>query len=123
MSEYWPEVRFALLLLPLLYLLVQSRKWTGPAQSVRFEMLEDEVHSVRGNLARVDRDLTAWHRQASDTNELILREIDGIKQMLAEKESLHLKVEELRDRVEDAEQAIHALPCGQVTLKACPAKE
>lgn len=102
------------------FMLVKSRRWTGPAQSVRLEMLEDEVHSMRGNLARVDRDLTAWHRAAHEANASILREIEGIRQMLAEKESLHIKVGELSDRVEDVEQAISGLPCGQRLLAACP---
>lgn len=111
--EMIPWVLPILNLLVLIYLLLRSRQWTGPAQSVRLEMVEDEVHLMRGNLARVDRDLTAWHKASHDANAMILREIDGIRQMLSEKESLHLKMDELHGRMEDVEQAIHGLPCSQ----------
>lgn len=101
-------------------LLLMSRRWTGPGLNVRVEALEEELHVVRGNLARVDRDLTAWHRGSQDANSAILRELEEIREMINGKVSLRRTVEEMGDEIQELRGAIEKIPCGRF---ACPPDE
>jgi len=106
----------------LVILLFQSRRWTGPAQSVRLEIVEGEHKVLRGNLRRLERDAMDYQRQTTDCLEKILDEVRIIKENGAHEHPLAEKVSQIVDRVEDLEQAIHGLPCGQGAAP-CPAKE
>lgn len=83
----------------LLTLYVKSHHWTGPSLAVRMEHLEASEQVVRGNLARVDRDLTALHRSTTDSFEHIMRELENIRGAISTEVSLRRSVEELSDDV------------------------
>lgn len=107
----------------LFWLVIQSRRWTGPVQSLRMEVLEDEHKSLRGNFHRFERETQANLHDMQECLRNILGEVQTIRQNGAKEHPLEDEVRQLRDRVEDVEQAIHGLPCGQVMTAACPAKE
>lgn len=83
----------------LLTLYVKSHHWTGPGLALRMEHLEASEQVVRGNLARVDRDLTALHRSTTDSFEHIMRELENIRGAISTEVSLRRSVEELSDDV------------------------
>lgn len=111
-----------LCLLILIYLVVRSRRWTEPARALRLEAVEDDIKVLRGNFHRFERDTTVTMREVQDCVENILEEVRIIKQNGAHEHPLAEKVNHIVDRVEDLEQAIHGLPCGQGAAP-CPAKE
>lgn len=88
----------------LLTLYVKSHHWTGPSLSIRMEHLEASEQIVRGNLARVDRDLTALHRSTTDSFEHIMRELENIRGAISTEVSLRRSVEELTEDVEECKR-------------------
>lgn len=107
-------------LLVLVWMLFRSRRWEGPAQSVRLEAIEDEQGILRGNLRRVERDLADWHRISNDCQHEILKELEGIRVNGAKEHPLREEIDGMKDRIDDLEQVIHGLPCSQ---QECPPKE
>jgi len=106
----------------LIVLFIQSRKWTEPARAIRLEAVEDDIKVIRGNFSRFERDTIANMREVQDCLQNILGEVRIIKQNGAHEHPLADKVNQIADRVEDLEQAIHGLPCGQ-GMAPCPVKE
>jgi hypothetical protein len=114
--------RWAVIVLPLLYLLIQSRQWTEPARAVRLEAVEDEIKILRGNFHRFERDTTVNMREVHECLQNILDEVRVIKANGAHEHPLFDTVRGIKDRVDDLEQAVHGLPCGQGAAP-CPSKE
>lgn len=101
------------------YFLVQSRKWTGPSQSVRISMVEDEQRVLRGNLKRVERDTSEWHHSFVSSQDAILRELQSIQRNGAKQHPLEDEMKAMEDRLLDVEQVISTLPC----VPDCPIVE
>ena len=99
------------LMLFLLY--TKSRSWTGPGLAVRIETVESDLQIVRGNVTRIDRVLAVFHRQSLESNHEVLKELSSIREMFSEKASLHAKVEEINDEIEDVRETIKLLSCYQ----------
>jgi len=120
----WPSPFFLMALtiavanfILLCILFFKSSRWTGPGLNIRIERLESEEHVIRGNLARVDRDLTAWHRSSLDSNEEVLRELEALRATINDKVSLRRSVEELGIEVDQLREAIKSLPCAVAACK------
>jgi hypothetical protein len=95
----------------LAWIAIHSRKWTTPNLNARLEEVEHEHSTIRGNLARVERDMTAWIRMSHDAEAQVLRELSGIREMLTEEVGLRLRMDTLVAKVDDIEQALAGLPC------------
>ena len=120
----WPSPLFLMALtiavanfILLSILFFKSSRWTGPGLNIRIERLEQEEHVIRGNLTRVDRDLSAWHRSTLDSNAEVLRELEAIRTSLNDKVSLRRSLEELSEDVEQLRQTVRTLPCAQAVCK------
>ena len=94
----------------LVTLYIKSNHWTGPSLAVRMEHLEASEQIVRGNLARVDRDLTALHRSTTDSFEHIMRELESIRGAISTEVSLRRTVEELSEDVEECKRMANKEP-------------
>jgi len=112
----WPNPLFLIALtiavanfILLSILFFKSSRWTGPGLNLRIERLEREEHIIRGNLTRVDRDLTAWHRATLDSNAEVLRELEAIRTSLNNKVSLRRSFDELSEEVESVKESVEHL--------------
>lgn len=94
-----------------------ERAWTGIGQSQELQVMKAELAVLRGNYARLERDVSAWRREDLEINRSILQELNAMRLGDAERTSPSLAVEQLLERINDLEQAIAGLPCNQI---ACP---
>ena len=93
-----------------LYLVWQSRKWHGPVQSARIDEIESDVRTIRGNLARIERDTTHHYREYMQCNDRILKELEAMRDNGGRHEICdELKV--IEDRLADIEQVVASMPC------------
>ena len=106
----------------LVLIVVRSRRWTGPGLNVRVESLEEDVHVIRGNLTRVDRDLIAWHRASIDSNDAIIKQLDAIRDALHGEMTVRVSLEKLRDDMNDMKEVIENLPALNLHLPQVPDK-
>jgi hypothetical protein len=93
------------------HVLIRSQRWTGPGQDVRLKHIEDEQHLIRGNVRRLETDISVWRRETMETNEVMLRELRAIGQNGAKGQPLAEKVGAVEDRLFDIEQVLATLPC------------
>lgn len=108
MSFEWAWINTGLIILVFLY---GIRKWNGPDQNIRISILEDEQKVMRGNIARLERDQLAANKMAMDTNDRILRELEGIRLNGAKEHPLEEKIQILEDGIFELERTISAMPC------------
>jgi hypothetical protein len=106
-----------LCLLGIINLRWTSTRWTAPGISLRVDALESEVHVIHGNLARVERDQIAWHREFNDFAVAQSTALEVIRLSINDRVSLRTALQEMTERISDMEQAIHGLPCSQ---ENCP---
>lgn len=92
-------------------LLVNSKKWTGPTLDVRMEQVEADTQSMRATTARIDRDLTAWHRGTVEANDAIMREVRAIRDSLTQDVSVRRILDEGKAEIDDIKEMIRNLPC------------
>jgi archaellum component FlaC len=108
-------------LVAIFMLIVLARRSTAPALERRVTELEGENHTMRGNVTRIDRDLNAVIRARGDAEDHIMRELDGIKEMLQGKVSIRRQFEVLADQVADLKTTVQAMPCMAAGAPAdCP---
>ena len=115
----WAYINTALILGVFVY---GIRRWNGPDQNIRISIIEDEQKIMRGNIARIERDLLDSNRMAVDTNDRILRELEGIRANGAKEHPLEEKLVKLEDGIFELERIIAAMPCAYHATQAVNGK-
>jgi hypothetical protein len=104
----WAWINSVLILLVFFYGL---RKWNGPNQNLRIDAIEYEQKLLRGNVARIERDLIASNKTAVEINDRILRELEAIRMNGAQEHPIEEKLVKLEEGMFELERTIAAMPC------------
>lgn len=115
--EHIPTVNLVLLVIVVGWLALGSKNWKGPVQAARLDAFEDDLRIVQGNVRRLDRDVNEWRRETNEILTSIGKNVESISRNGAKQESLD-QIRVIEERILDVEQAIAAMPCGQVTKRA-----
>ncbi len=114
MSGWWSDLlRVATFLVAagvFLIIVWKRHAWSGPSQEARLNEMESEFRIVRGNVARIERDQSHFHREYMDCNQNILRELENLKAN-GGKHEICAELKVIEDRITDMETVIASMPC------------
>lgn len=99
------------LLFIVVFLLLKSKSWTGPAIENRVGKIESTLKILSGNFGRLERDFDLFRQEVSKTDEEMLSEMKSIGTVGHEFNLLRERFTQIEDGFLKIDQLTTSLPC------------
>jgi hypothetical protein len=95
----------------ILFLLIKSKSWTGPAIENRIGKIENTLKILSGNFGRLEHDFDLFKQEIAKTDEEMLSEMKSIGTVGHEFNLLKTRFTQIEEDFLKIDQMTTALPC------------